>query len=157
VDALPVIQVVMLHSLRQFNRFQDEIYKWWAVPYAESREGMAKVESQLREAKRTLEGLPFTELLPAVDKVRFASVRLDRRIAALRCVEALRLYAAAHEGKLPAALTDIKEVPIPLDPVLGKPFDYQVTGTSATLRALPPGKQAPNQSNSLSYDITLQP
>jgi hypothetical protein len=157
VDALPVIQVVMLNSLRHFRRYQDEMYKWWSVPYAESREGAAQVDAQLKEAKRTLAGLPFTELLPAVDKVRFASVRLDRRIAALRCVEALRLYAAAHQGKLPATLADIKGVPVPLDPVLGQPFVYQVTATGATLQAPPPGKQSPNQSNSLTYDITLQP
>ncbi len=50
----------------------------------------------------------------------------------------MRLYAAEHEGKLPAALDDIKEVPIPVDPVSGKPFGYKLEGGTATLDAPPP-------------------
>ena len=38
-------------------------------------------------------------LLPAIRKVQFATARTDRRIAALRCVEADRLHAAARRGR----------------------------------------------------------
>ena len=64
-----------------------------------------------------------------------AFARMDRALAAMRCIEALRLYAAAHDGELPATLDDIKEVPIPLNPVTGKPFGYHLEGKTAVLDA----------------------
>ena len=45
-------------------------------------------------------------------------------IAAIRVGEALRLYAHEHSGQLPAALDDVKEVPLPIDPMTGKMFEY---------------------------------
>jgi hypothetical protein len=53
-----------------------------------------------------------------------SSVRFDRRVAALRVVEAVRHYAATHDGKLPQKLAQITETPIPHDPFTGKPFEY---------------------------------
>ena len=79
-------------------------------------------------------------LTPALNSARLAPIRLDRQLDALQCIEAIRLYAAAHEGKLPASLEAITEAPVPLDPATGKPFVYKVDGDSATLSApVPPG------------------
>ena len=70
--------------------------------------------------------LPIAALTtPAVQQVSNAVVRTDRTIALLRTVEALRLYGANHDGRLPEKLSDITEVPIPLDPLNGQPFGYQ--------------------------------
>lgn len=60
---------------------------------------------------------------------------LKRKIASLRVIEAVRDYLAAHDGKLPARLDDIRGVPIPLDPMTGEPFHWRVDGKSATLKA----------------------
>jgi hypothetical protein len=56
-------------------------------------------------------------------------------LAGLRCVEALRLYAAAHEGKPPAKWSDITAVPLPINPVTGKGFEdyYQMKEGRALL------------------------
>jgi len=62
-----------------------------------------------------------------------APARCDRDIALLRLTEALRMYAAGHKGKLPQSLDEIKEVPIPTNPVTGKPFPYEVHGDRATI------------------------
>jgi hypothetical protein len=85
-----------------------------------------------------------------------ASTRIDRRIAALRCVEALRLHAAAHDGKLPASLADVKEVPIPADPMTGKSFAYKVDGDTATISAGAPDGEEPTAHNTLIYELTLR-
>ena len=82
--------------------------------------------------------------------------RLQRQVDALRCIEALRLYAAAHKGKLPARLDDITVVPIPTDPVTSKPFGYRTAGDTAMLSAPPPPGQTPNAVNALVYKITLK-
>ncbi len=85
-----------------------------------------------------------------------ARTRIDRQIAALRCVEAIRLYAAAHDGNLPPSLDEIKEVPVPFDPVNGKPFTYRLAGDRAFFSCEPlPGQPATN-ANTPTYEITIQ-
>jgi hypothetical protein len=156
VEALPTLQVVLIHSLHQYRRLQDDLFKWCGLPYWEARPGIEQADQRIRQARRRLEGLPFIDALPALQKVASAAVRVDRRIAALRCVEAIRLYAAAHEGKLPATLDALTDVPIPIDPATGKAFIYRVAGDRATLSAPPPPGEQANLSNSLHYELTFR-
>ena len=44
-----------------------------------------------------------------------------------------RLHAASHGGELPRTLDEITEVPIPVDPITGKPFGYRRQGEMAVL------------------------
>lgn len=69
----------------------------------------------------------------AKDKVHLLMKRLDRHLAALQCIEAIRLYAAAHNGKFPDRLNDITNVIVPVDPATDKPFDYSRTDSRAVL------------------------
>jgi len=69
-------------------------------------------------------------LEPGHERVR---LMMDRRFAALQCIEALRLYAAAHDSKFPNTLSEISKVKIPDDPVTGKPFIYKCSGSNAVL------------------------
>ncbi len=78
-----------------------------------------------RQAKKVLQ--------PAHDMVRKQMNHVDRKIAALQCIEALRLYAGAHDGKFPEKLSDVTEIKIPDDPVTKKPFSYKSTGSEAVL------------------------
>lgn len=50
----------------------------------------------------------------------------QRRVDALRVIEAVRHHAATHGGKLPESLDDIKDVPVPVDPLTGQPFTWKV-------------------------------
>jgi hypothetical protein len=58
---------------------------------------------------------------------------MEWTMAMLRVFEAMRLYAATHKGQWPDRLSDIREVPIPLNPFDGKPFIYQRQGNKAVL------------------------
>src|SRR5262249_37623470 len=60
-------------------------------------------------------------------------VEADRQLAALTAVEALRSYAAANDGKLPAKLADVTATPVPENPATGAPFEYRVENGVATL------------------------
>lgn len=156
VEALPALQVVLIHSLHQYQRLLDDVFKWSSLPYWEARPRLQQAEKQIRMTRNRLEGMPFIDFLPAIQKVVVAPVRLQRRIAALRCVEAIRLYAAAHDGKLPATLDAISDVSIPIDPMTGKAFTYRVSGERATLSApVPPGEQA-RPYNTLNYELTFR-
>jgi hypothetical protein len=160
VDRLPMIQVVLLEELYTYESHYDDMMKWCGTPYPQAREGLQRAERELKKlavqaSQLARPGVLARLLLPAVQKVFFSSARAERHIDLLRCVEALRLYAAAHDGKLPARLEDIKEVPIPPDPVTGKPFEYTVKNGQATLFAPPPRGEQPNQGNSVKFEITL--
>ena len=127
IDALPTIQVVALYVLQDFRQLQDDIFKWQGLPYWQALPGARRTDQERAELKNKLGAVSAVlELLPgSIQGVLLAEARLERRLAALRCVEAFRLYAAAHDGKLPGALSDITEVPIPDDPMTGKSFEYR--------------------------------
>jgi hypothetical protein len=160
IDALPVIQTWFLAETVTYDRIYEDLVKWTALPYPQALPAINRVlrrldpegTAPLRSGGRSLAYL----LLPAVGKVLTAPALLQREVDALRCVEALRLYAAAHDGKLPAELKDITEVPVPEDPVTGKPFEYRLSDGTATLSA-PAVPWAPEKwPNPIKYEITLK-
>jgi hypothetical protein len=157
VEAMPVAQVALLYMLHEYDRHFDDMIKWQSLPYWQARVGLEKAEQGLKEARanrQRMETVLATLLLPAVAKVNESTARIDRKIAALRCIEVIRLYAAAHDGRLPAELGAIAEVPIPLDPVTGKEFEYKVTDRKATLIGpVPPGA---GKHLMLQYELTLE-
>jgi hypothetical protein len=137
VNAMPAAQVLMLHLFAMLEEFRDDTFKGTYLPLPQAIPVLKASEKRLVAAPETEATLLPRTLLPAVTKVMFATNRLERRIVALRIIEALRLYAAAHDGRLPDKLADIKEVPIPNDPETGKPFEYQLDKESATLTSPP--------------------
>jgi hypothetical protein len=153
VEAMPVIQVVLIRSSQQYENLRDDLFKWVPLPYWQARPGIEEANMRIERARESFEGIPLNSFLPAIGRVSASMARLDRQIAALRLVEAIRLYAAAHDGKLPASLTDIKEVPVPDDPMTGKPFDYKPDGDKAILTgAAPPGL---GSNFALRFELTL--
>jgi len=115
-----------------------------------------QIEAFTRQAKPNKEPALFADaLMPSSTSVRHAQARLDQRIALLRHVEALRLYAAEHKGTLPAKLTDIS-VPLPDDPITGKPFRYELKDGAAHVRGSPPSGQEQNPHFNIHYEVALQ-
>ena len=163
VDAMPVFQAVALAAFRQYRDSAEEVAKWALVEDGFRHPGYKAASETYRQAVRRLDLLFFRGLLNGLgggespfEKVYAAARRQDRRFAALRCVEALSLYAAAHGGKLPKSLADVTEVPTPNDPATGQPFEYRLEGDSAVLSApLPPGPK-PAPALLLSYDIKVR-
>lgn len=94
------------------------------------------------------------QLKPAHDRVRLLMKRLDRDVVALQCVEAIRLYAGRHDGRLPNELADVTEVDIPDNPATQKPLVYRRTGAKATLEA--PDAEAAAREKPLRYELKLK-
>jgi hypothetical protein len=134
VDAMPVGQVMSIDAARAYRTLSDGLEKWWYIPYPEARERDGVVEAQLTNNK--LQGgygaLLARILLPAINAARQAQERLQWQIGGLRTVEAIRMYAAKH-GKLPARLEDIDAVPLPINRVTGRPYQYQLKGDAAVV------------------------
>jgi hypothetical protein len=124
LDAMPGLQVVMLSYLDQYNVLKDDVEAWMSVPPWQARAGLEKIEKRVRGGPRALNGNFIVVLLfPAILKVHDAHTRTERLIATLRCAEALRRYAAEHQGQPPEKLADVTEVPLPLDPATGQTFN----------------------------------
>ena len=79
---------------------------------------------------------------------------VDRKIAALQIMEALRLYAGSHDDKLPEKLSDVTDIKIPDDPVTKKPFEYKSTGNEAVLTI--EGTENSDGRDSVHYEIKLK-
>jgi hypothetical protein len=88
------------------------------------------------------------------ERARVVTKKLDRQAAALQCIEALRLYAAGHDGKFPNQLSDVTEVSVPVDPLSGKPFVYKRSGAKAVLEAVLPETAMPK--DALKYNLKLK-
>jgi hypothetical protein len=153
VDKMPVAKAILLCAVETFHELGDEEYKLMLLPYAEAVPFFDRVERQLKETKGAVrEVIPFaTLLLPALKAAKSAEARMAWILARLRIFEALRIYAAGHDGKLPDRLEDITEVPIPRNPFDDKQFEYHRDGNQAVLDCQhgPPGLP-------WRYEITMQ-
>jgi hypothetical protein len=95
----------------------------------------------------------FVSLTPKIEAGQAAETSLDRKVAALRAVEAIRMQAAADGGKLPDSLAKVAIVPVPIDPVGARPFGSRREGNVAFL---PDGSGGLQRAFRLSYRITLR-
>jgi hypothetical protein len=161
VDAMPHFQVALLHAVLDYDRQLDEILLCQTLPPWEGYRKMPKppAPTELYQLMGEPGGpaIPLARFaLPAIQKIARAQIRTDRRIAALRCIEAIRLYAAAHDGKLPPSLSAIKDMKLPVDPLTGTPFEYTVTDKTAVLKGNVPPEEKNQPAQGLTYEITIR-
>ncbi len=144
----PALQVVLLDENRDLEERRDDGLKWLSLPYPAVDALLAKMTPPKDD--ESLLG-PF---VPFVARARRAQVRLEQRFDLLRVVEALRLHAAQH-GRLPARLADVS-VPLPEDPVTGKPFVYRLEEGTAIIKGTPPRGEEKNAAFNIRYEVTLR-
>jgi hypothetical protein len=151
VARFPALQAVLLDIKSQARMYREDQIKWMMLPYPQAQKALTSLDRHSPFAGTPVEDLvTFRGLV-----VLRAQTRLQQRLAMLRHVEAIRLYAAAHEGKLPAHLNEI-EVPLPDDPFTGKPFHYDVEGETATLRGTPPAGMEKAAPYNIIYQSAIQ-
>jgi len=127
IEALPAAQAVLIYQKQEYLEMLDNFFKWFELPYYQAQPHLKQAEKRLDNHSHT-KGIKvnlFTTLLPALSRIAFLQARLDRNIALLRTIEAIRMFAAEHSGQLPGSLAEINSVPIPSDPVTGKDFIYR--------------------------------
>ncbi len=162
VEAMPVGQVLALYSSRVYQDIADKMEVAQSLPYPESRAIYDEADRDLQQRgpysnHPDRELIPLASLLlPAVGASRDAEVRLDRTIAALRVIEALRMHAARNDGELPKSLGDVTCVPIPKNPATDKGFVYnleQIDGKATAVLTLP---RSDGITQSYRYELTMQ-
>ncbi len=145
----PADQILLLDEKREYNVRFDDLMKTTTLP-------VWQAEALAAQSKTAREPALFADILvQGVHGVRLKLARLDQRMALLRYVEALRLYAAEHDGTLPAKLSEIN-VPLPDDPFTGKSFRFEVAGNTAHLRGSAPTGMGKDPSYNVHYEVTLR-
>jgi hypothetical protein len=131
----------MLYTYQEYQRKRDDSYKWLNVPYGRSYNRIDRAGLSTKEEKAANPLLAVLELLTETrGSARHSVVWLERRLDMIQGVEAIRLYAAANDGRLPSNLETITDAPVPLDPFTGTPFIYESKEDSAMISApMPPG------------------
>lgn len=159
VAAMPDAQAVLLLTAAVHQEVWDDQVKLFHLPPPAAAGQLADVSRKAAALRKEHPNNPlvavFALLYPTVEKVHSAHVRVDRRLAQLRAVEAVRLHAAAS-GSVPKTLAEVTTVPVPDDPATGKPFEYKADGATFTLGAPPPKGVAPNPSNAFEYVVTVR-
>jgi len=156
IKALPVAQVVLTYQIQQYIDIRDHVVCWLFLPYPDAYPHKKEVDrerSKLRGSGRKFN--VFAYFMPAFYRIGFIQTRLDRDIAMLRIVEALRLEAAHNQGQLPKTLAHITRVPLPDDPLTGKPFIYHVSDSRHARLEAP---RHPEETDRRPvFDLTLKP
>jgi hypothetical protein len=156
IAAMPVLHAVLLYEVYKYDVAYDDLRKSKGLPLIEAvtraRQSSRKFAANQKNHIRDLAG----ELLPAAERVLFAPARIERKIAALRSVEAIRMHAAAHGGQLPEKLADVTEVPVPVDPWTGKPFEYHREDGKATLTGPTPPGELSFPIYNIRYELTIR-
>lgn len=158
VEKMSVAQVIFTDELQDYERLRDDLFKWIYVPYRLARDRLrleqARERSQRSEQESFATRYVVPLLLPAVGRARQAQARFQQKVAALQCVEALRMYATAHDGSLPDSLDAVRKVHVPIDPVTGEPFQYELRGDTAVLFS--PQPEGESEWYRLRYEITIR-
>ncbi|QEL17285.1 hypothetical protein [Limnoglobus roseus] len=151
VNQFPELQAIITADVRQYEITLDDLLIANSLPFADAIKVSAEVEK-----KMNAEGSPIAKVLtPALRKITVAHTRIQQRLAYLRALEAIRLYAHEHDGKLPAKLSEIS-VPLPLDPVTGKAFEYKLADGVATLHGGEPTDEPNGGKNNRYYEIRVK-
>jgi hypothetical protein len=150
VKTFPPDQVILLDEERELHARFDDVAKIMSFPSWQFQPMYEKLTAGNKER-----AILADAFIPAQAAVLSAVTRLGQRIALLRNVEALRMYAAEHKGMLPSQLSDVS-VPTPGDPVTGKPFLYEVSGKKVHLRGTSPKGMEQNRFFNVHYEITLK-
>jgi hypothetical protein len=161
IQGLVGIAIAALNQSRieQFIQSDNGPSLYWALedlpqPLVDINKAIKIETDNLKNYNISLRKQLEKQLKPAHDRVRMQMNHLDRKIAALQCIEALRLYADTHDDKFPEKLSDVTEVNIPNDPVTQKPFSYKSTGSEAVLEL--EATEGSNGRDAVRYELKLK-
>jgi len=128
---MPPTQIVIIDTARELRRLSDESVKAYLLPIEMRKPLMVardrRFQQWVQEERWSSGGAMVAAVFfPAISRVHETEVRKLMTHQRLMTVEALRMHAATHEGKLPESLDQLDPVPAMPDPYTGKPFGYRV-------------------------------
>ncbi len=143
IEAMSATQVLGLYHVGEFEYWTQELDKSLTLPYWQALPLISRTEEQMRQRTSDSPWSLLGTFAPEIKTSLTNLARADRRIALLRTVEAVRAYAAEHDGQVPARLEDLRDTPAPLDPMTGQKFKYQTDGQLVTIEGPAMGTVGP--------------
>ena len=133
LDAYPATQIVFLAMVKYHAIVMDEATISFYLPFSTQQKFpklpvRKKWNSELGWMATSLEMVT----LVASEQIVNAIARMKQWMALWKTVEALRMTAFANGGQPPTSLDDFI-VPVPLDPITDKPFEYSIEGQTVTI------------------------
>lgn len=127
IDAMPKSKIAILDAFETFDAMCDDFAKTNGLPYWQAAPLLKATAQRCQDVG--VKGSPLTRCIlhspPAWKEYRRAAMYTERQLAMIRCIAALRAYAADNAGKLPVKMEEI-DLPLPRDPASGQPFDYSL-------------------------------
>jgi hypothetical protein len=138
-DAMPALQAAYLASWLRYRERFDDVAAAMLLPTreaaAQARRALAATRKSVEEARDDPVARALLSVVPALERVLQSHIRVRRQVAAVRAVEAVRAHLAASGGNLPRSWDEVTVVPVPDDPLTGKPFAYSLKDGVATITA----------------------
>ncbi|MBW7989902.1 MAG: hypothetical protein FVQ84_07795 [Planctomycetes bacterium] len=153
------IGAVMCKEVELFIKGKDSPNLYWALanlprPFADVKKAIEAERANLKNYNFLLRRQFEKQLKPAHDRMLFIAKRLENNLNAMQCVEAIRNYAATHDGQLPEKLSDISDLELPIDVMNDKAFGYQRTAKGAVLQSEMP--EGGDEVDVVRYQIVLK-
>jgi len=151
---------IMCRELEQYVQGKDSPNLYRAM--ADMSRPFVDIEKAIKnEMKVSLDSAPNELIREQITKQMESSLdgtcriskRLDNNLNGLQCVEAIRHFAAMHNGQIPDTLSDISQMNIPEDVTSGKAFEYRRTSAGAVLKSAMPQGGGPR--DMINYMIVL--
>jgi len=154
------LQIILMAEVLHYDKTYQNMIKWNSIPYPVARKRIKELDATIKKPETSvLSPFPLGTLsamiLPAVSRVMEAGPRMERRIAAFRIIEAIRMQAAFDKA-WPDSLEKITIVPVPTDPFTGKAFAFKKEGKKITITALVPEGEKPLANNNFTYELELE-
>ena len=154
------LQIILMAEVLHYDKTYQNMIKWNSIPYPLARKRIKELDASIKKPEPSvLSPLPLgtfsAMILPAVSRVMEASPKMERRIAALRIIEAIRMQAAFDKA-WPDSLEKITIVPVPADPFTGKAFTFKKEGKKITITAVVPEGEKPSAHNNFTYELELE-
>jgi hypothetical protein len=133
IEKMTVYQVVAPYVFEEIKSAYDRLLVTATFPAGSSHMAIAVEQRRMQTIQSPLDTY-LVLLLPAMDAAKRAIVRQQQTHELLKIIEAIRYYAAVHDGRPPESLAAIKEVPVAtVDPMTGQPFGYKVDGRTVII------------------------
>jgi hypothetical protein len=116
-----VTEVLGRYFIRSYDEVADEMFKGYGLPPYEAVEVARRAENEFANPDNHVNFLA-RQILPSLNRAGILVARTDRSLDMMRIVEGVRA-CAAEKGKLPQNLAEVP-LPMPLDVMTGKPFEY---------------------------------
>ena len=149
----------MCKEVELFIKGKDSPNLYWALanlpkPLADVKNAIESERSNLKDYNFLVRRQLEKQLKSSHDRMLFIAKRLDNNLNALQCVEAIRNYAATHDGRLPEKLSDISDLELPTDVMNDKAFEYRRTAAGAVLQSEMP--EGGDEVDIVRYQVVLK-